>query len=736
MSQPDLLQVAVPSPLRRRFDYIAPPGPDSLPAPGSRVRVPFGRRNCVGVVLDHVKATEVPRAKLRAVIEVLDRTPILPAEILDLLIWSSDYFHHPIGEVVLGALPSLLRRGKSPRRGAEERWQQSLAGAEVRLEDLTRAPRQAALLRLLRRYPGGATGPELGLSEGGSRGALMALVSKGWVHKVDHRDQPSPMVTPDASAGPMLNEQQAGCVDSVLAAADGFVPFLLDGVTGSGKTEVYLAILEQILANGRQALVLIPEIGLTPQIVARFRARLTIPIVILHSGLPDAERARAWLAAASGTARVVIGTRSSVFVPLPRLGVIIVDEEHDASFKQQDGFRYSARDVSVLRAQRADIPVLLGSATPSMESLHNVARGRYRDLRLATRAGQARFPSLGIIDLRSQSCEDGVSESMMEAVGQGLAKGEQSLLFLNRRGFAPVQICRDCGWHGECKRCDANLVLHREDGRVRCHHCGFDGPLPRRCPDCQSDRLEPVGMGTQRVAEAITRRFPDARVARIDRDRVRRRGAMDELLEQIHNRRLDVLVGTQMLAKGHHFPNVTLVGIVDGDGGLFSADFRGPERMAQLLVQVAGRAGRGERPGRVLIQTHQPHHPLLQRLLRSGYRAFAEETLSEREAAQLPPFTSMALLRAEASRPQPAHRFLDAAHGYAQSLAGDAMRLLGPVPAPMERRAGRYRAHLLLESPSRAQVQQLLFAWLPRIESLPEARKVRWSLDVDPQELL
>ena len=748
-SRGTILQVAVPSPLRRAFDYlplIEASDADALTPVGSRIRVPFGRRSCVGVVVGHANSTPVPKAKLRRALEVLDSAPILPPAAMELLLWASQYFHHPIGDVVLGALPGILRRGRDPSARGAEHWRLTPAGREIDPASLSRAPRQAEALQRLSRTLEGLAAIELGTKAGNGRSALAAMARKGWVEKVPAADRAASIhshnLIPQAGetlldpAARDLNESQRVAIASVTTTLGRFAPFLLDGVTGSGKTEVYLSLIAQVVQAGGQALVLIPEIGLTPQIVARFRARIEAPVAVLHSGLTEGERARSWLLARNGTAQVVIGTRSSVFVPLPRLGIIIVDEEHDLSFKQQDGFRYSARDLAVVRARQASVPVILGSATPSMETLQNVVRARYQELRLPHRAGGAVSPTLRIVDLRGQPCEEGLSGELRRAISDNLARGEQSLLFINRRGYAPVLICRDCGWHADCARCDSNLVYHRLIGRLRCHHCGHDARIPASCPSCQAERLEAFGLGTQRVSEAIASTFPAARVERIDRDRVRRKGTFEQLLAEIHAGTIDILVGTQMLAKGHHFPGVTLVGVLDGDSGLFGADFRAPERMAQLLVQVAGRAGRGDKPGQVLIQTHHPHHPLLRRLTREGYRAFSEATLIERESAALPPFSSNALLRAEAVQPELAQLFLERARDLAQALVASDVQLLGPVPAPMERRAGRFRAHLLVEAPSRASIQQLLVHWLAALEGLAEGRKVRWSIDVDPQEMM
>ncbi|MDX1433975.1 MAG: primosomal protein N', partial [Gammaproteobacteria bacterium] len=539
---------------------------------------------------------------------------------------------------------------------------------------------------------------------------------------------PGERITPNAS--------QREAIDAVCAALGTFQGFLLDGVTGSGKTEVYLAAIERVLARGEQAMVLIPEIGLTPQIVRRLGERLGDCMAVMHSGLADRERLSAWVRARDGSARVVVGTRSAVFAPLARPGLFVVDEEHDVSFKQQEGFRYSARDLAVVRAHRHGVPVILGSATPSLESLHNVARGRYRRLVLSSRAEGAAPPRVEVIDLRGRPFDEGISLELEGALADCLDAGNQALLFVNRRGFAPMLICHACGWLAECERCDARMVYHSASETLRCHHCAAERRAPTSCGACAGTDLRTLGLGTQRVVERLRNRFPHARIDRVDRDSTRRKGAMESVLDAIHAQRTDILVGTQMLAKGHHFPNVTLVGILDADGGLFSVDFRATERMAQLLLQVAGRAGRGRHPGRVLVQTHHPDHPLLEVLVRHGYASFGAAALAEREAAELPPFTALALLRAESPQPEAALGFLRHAAEVARAAAVDQVQILGPVPAPMERRAGRYRAQLLLQSAERARLHALLGRCLAELEGSAGARRVRWSVDVDPQELL
>jgi len=730
-----LVRVAVPSPLRRAFDYLA--GPASDAAPGARVEVPFGRGKAVGVVLATPTHSDVPPERLKPIRRLLDEVPALPPDIVALAQWASDYYHHPIGEVFAQALPVLLRKGEPARARGIRHWRLTAAGAEVEPAELARAPRQAHLLALLKAHPGGLGAEALDAAAEKWRPAAARLVDKGWV-SVEEHSAVAATAPPSQAERVALNADQAGAVEAIAAALARYEAFLLDGVTGSGKTEVYLTAIERVVAGGRQALVLVPEIGLTPQLVGRFQARFGVPIAVLHSGLTEQERLGAWLAAREGTAPIVIGTRSAVFTPLKAPGLFVVDEEHDLSFKQQEGFRYSARDVAVVRAHRAGVPVVMGSATPSLEALANVAQGRYRELRLPSRAGSARPPVMRVLDIRHQPMSDNLSAPLREAMARHLDAGAQVLLFLNRRGYAPTLLCHDCGWVANCRRCDAHMTVHQRDHRLRCHHCGAERPLEEACPDCGSLDLRGLGYGTERLTQAVEAAFPDQRVLRVDRDSTRRKGAMEDLLAEATAGRAGILIGTQMLAKGHHFPNVTLVGILDTDQGLYSADFRGPERMAQLIVQVAGRAGRAERPGEVLIQTHHPDHPLLATLIDEGYPGFARAALAERREALLPPFGFAALLRAEAVDAQAPLAFLAEARELAaarEPAAGSEVELLGPVPSPMERRAGRYRAQLLVQAPQRAALHRLLDTWAPALEGLKSGRKVRWSLDVDPQEM-
>ena len=737
MSQTSLiLRVAVPSPLRRTFDYLPPAGTTLAQlTPGVRLRVPFGRRRVVGILLDIVSQSRIDQSRLKPALDVLDPHAIVSPSLLKLAAWASDYYHHAPGDVINHLLPNLLRQGRAATRQTLALWTATPTGMHVDPTALKNAPRQASLLQLLRDHPDGLNQEQLASLVAVSQSALQGLLKKGWVMKQETTVADTAGDGGD-EAPPSLNPAQASAVNEISSALGKFHVFLLEGVTGSGKTEVYLQAIQQAIAKGRQALVLLPEIGLTPQMIARFRSRLEVPIALYHSALSDRERLDTWLMAAGGEAPVILGTRSAVFIPLQRPGLLIVDEEHDLSYKQQDGFRYHARDVAVMRTRLEGVPVVLGSATPSTESLFNVRRGRYRYMSLPERAGNALHPRLKLLDIRQRSLEDGMSEPFIKAMELHLAQGNQVLVFLNRRGYAPTVLCHDCGWVAKCGRCDAHLVMHHQDDVLRCHHCGGQRPAPRQCPECRSGELRILGQGTERVEKTLQRLFPHHVVLRIDRDSTRRKGAMQSLLDKVHAGNPMILIGTQMLAKGHHLPNVTMVGVLNADYGLFSADFRASERMAQTIVQVAGRAGRADKPGTVVIQTHHPDHPLLLSLIEHGYPAFAESVLEERREAQLPPYTSMALIRAESTRRNAPQDFLMQARQAAEMSAYPHVQLFGPVPAPMERRAGRYRAQLLIQATQRNHLHRLLNDWIPRLEALPDARRVRWSLDVDPMELL
>lgn len=734
-----ILRIALPSPLRRLFDYLPPKGidPASL-QPGMRLQVSFGRREMLGILIELSPTSEVPYEKLKPALRVLDDQSPIPAKLFKLCLWTAQYYQHSLGDTLNWALPVLLRQGE-PAQPRQERFWRIKANVDLNDPRLKRAPRQQAALRTLAQHPHGISHKLLNQLQL-ARESLTQLQDKGLI-ELEIRSQHHERSKAPWLAQPELplNPEQSQAVAAIGSGFGRFHPCLLAGVTGSGKTEVYLQLIRQTLEAGKQALVLIPEINLGPQTLERFAKRFNARIALLHSAVNDRERLDAWLAARDGDADIIIGTRSALFTPMKHPGLIIIDEEHDASYKQQEGLRYHARDLALVRANQEAIPIVLGSATPSLESLHNAHLGRYALLRMTQRAGTAQPPRFLRLDVKSLPLDSGISLPLQKAIAQTLQAGQQVLVFLNRRGFAPTLLCHDCGWISQCPRCDARTTLHQRSRELRCHHCGHVEPQPRNCPQCNTVDLRPIGAGTERAEERLSTLFPNYPVLRIDRDTTTRKDAMQQLFTTITSGEPCILLGTQMLAKGHHFPQVTLVAILDADGGLFSADFRASERMAQLIVQVAGRAGRAEKTGRVIIQSHLADHPLLVQLTEQGYFAFAEQALEERRSAGLPPFSHMVLLRAEAHKPGQAEDFLDQACTLAEQLLIEqqleGIELLGPIPAPMERRAGRYRAQLLLQSRQRAPLHRLLNQWLLHLEQMPSGRSVRWTLDVDPIDL-
>lgn len=732
MARPFCYRIAVPSPLRRLFDYLPPAvAGDVALKPGTRVKVPFGKRELTGLVIAAADASELAAAQLRPVTAVLDSEPLLPDELLTLALWAADYYQHPIGEALAALLPGPLRHGEPlPETGT---WHWQLSNRALGLPDtaLARAPRRQQLLALLRDGPRSATHIK---DAGIPATAIRALADDGLIER--RRTHPAAAVVADAllaETPPPLHPDQADALATI--ELHGYHAYLLHGDTGTGKTEVYLRAIAQVLRQGHQALVLVPEIGLTPQALARFEQRFHCTIAVLHSGLSGGERTRAWAQARDGSAGIVIGTRSAVFVPLRAPGILIVDEEHDLSFKQQEGFRYSARDVAVMRARSAGIPLVLGSATPSLESFHNARSGRYRLLRLIGRPGERAAPEWQLLDLRRGRLNEGISAPAVQAIGKALADGHQVLVFLNRRGYAAALLCHDCAWIARCPHCETRLTVHMASRRLICHHCEFRQSLPAVCPGCASANLQPLGQGTEKTELILESLFPGVPVLRVDRDSTRRKNALHELFDRLHAGAPCILVGTQMLAKGHHFPRVTLAVILSADDGLMSTDFRGGERMGQLLTQVAGRAGRGEHPGTVLVQSHYCDHPLITTLMQQGYTALAEHLLAERAATGMPPWRALALLRAEARDPRRAEALLTAARRAGEAL-GQSVDFLGPLPAPLEKRGGRYRFQLSLNAGNRTALQQLLTPLALVLETLPEARGVRWSIDVDPQEMI
>ncbi len=728
------LRIAIPVPLRRAFDYLMPPEYSTQPPePGVRIKVGFGRQTVIGVLLEVVSETDVPPHKLKPVIEILDAHPLLDAEMLKLLHWCSHYYQHPIGDVMQHALPVRLRQGSDTRIAPLTRWLVTAAGRDCDPASLQRAPRQAALLQSLQQQPQGLFADQLGQQHANWQPVMKRLQEKGWVTTVAENALP---VGAGEAAPHALNPAQQQAVQRITDSFDRFCCHVLEGITGSGKTEVYLQAIQQVIDRGKQALVLVPEIGLTPQLQDRFLRRLNGRVALMHSGLNDEQRLQAWLHTRAGSADVIIGTRSAIFTPLLRPGIIVVDEEHDLSFKQQEGFRYSARDLAVKRGRDLQIPVVLGSATPSLETLYNLEQQRYQRLHLPERAGHAELPTIHLLDVRSQKMPDGLSAQLLHRMREHLDRGSQVLLFLNRRGYAPILMCHECGWHALCRRCDAHLTLHQHSARLHCHHCGAEQAKPAQCPECTSKDLLQMGYGTERIEQALQQHFADTPIVRIDRDSTRRKGSLQNMLQTINRGNPQILIGTQMLAKGHHFANVTLVAMLNADHGLYSADFRAAERMGQLLLQVAGRAGREEKKGEVLVQTHHPDHPLFRPLLQHDYTTFARQLLQEREQTELPPFTRLALLRAEAVNAELPMQFLQQARILLEQHNHMDAMLMGPFPALMERRAGRYRAQLLIQSNRQQPLQTLFHPVLPMLEQQPLASKVRWSLDMDPMDLM
>jgi primosomal protein N' (replication factor Y) (superfamily II helicase) len=720
--------VAVPSPLHGTFDYL--PAPEQvLPYVGARVLVRFGRQQVVGIVVGINAETEVPAEKLRAIEQSLDNEPLLPLALLNLYRWASSYYLFPLGMSLQTSLPKALREGKPLSLPAQRVWQLATTTAATRKPSVN----QQRVLDLLANYQRLSTAELSALLGSSSRPALTALAARG---QVSESTAPLQHVTTVSLAQPTLtlNSEQAHALGLLLQGLHHYRCTLLEGITGSGKTEIYLQLIAEVLARGQQVLVLVPEISLTPQTIARFSSRFHARIVAFHSGLSDKQRLQGWLEAANGIAHIVIGTRSAAFTPLAKPGLIVVDEEHDDSYKQQDGFLYSGRDVAIYRASSLNIPVLLGSATPSLESLQNALQGRYQHLQLNQRAGAATLPSIMTLDLKLQPTTAGISLTLLQKIKDTLGANQQVLVFLNRRGFAPVLQCPACGWIAECPRCERSYTLHQQPSALRCHHCDAHKPLPRACPCCHSSELAALGLGTERVASYLTEQFPDYPVLRIDRDTTRGANKLNDMMDTVHSGIPCLLVGTQMLAKGHHFPRVTLVAVLDTDSGLFSADFRAQENLGQLLMQVAGRAGRDDLAGQVVVQTYYPQHPALMQLVTEGYGPFARMLLHERQSGGLPPFVHFILLRAEGNRRELPFEFLQAAFALIEHERLDSVVSFGPMPSPFGKKAGLFRAQLLVQAKRRANLQKLGALLLKALEQHPLTRKVRWAIDVDPTD--
>ncbi|NRD72465.1 primosomal protein N' [Shewanella sp. VB17] len=730
---PLFVEVALPVPLRQTFSYKIPETLTLTPQKGMRVKVPFGRQQLIGLITGTSDTCNLKPNQIKSLIALLDNEPLLPDPLYKLTTWAARYYFCSVGQMMSQALPVALRKGAEILADTRIFWRTTSAGNAASLDAVKRAPAQRKILELLQQS-------ELSQEEVASLhlspSALKALQDKEWITKDERINKLDLSWRENLELGedPLtLNPEQAIAV-ATLNQQTGYHCTLLEGITGSGKTEVYLALLESVLKKGKQALILVPEIGLTPQTISRFKSRFNVTVAVIHSGLTDNQRLIAWRQARTGEAAIIIGTRSALFTPMAFPGAIILDEEHDSSFKQQEGVGYHARDLAVMRGHLEKIPVLLGTATPSLESLQNALSGRYKHLELGQRAGNAEKVRQGIIDISGQPLKSGLSHALLNEMRIHLDAGNQVLLFLNRRGFSPALLCHECGHLHECDRCDAFFTVHQSLNEIRCHHCSNQYAIPKQCHNCGSTLLMGQGVGTEQLAAVLEKEFPKYPVVRIDRDTTSRKGALESHLNAIHKGEYKILVGTQMLAKGHHFPDVTLVGLLDVDGALFSADFRAPERFGQLYTQVSGRAGRARKKGTVLMQTHQADNAILRELMHVGYGQFARNQLSERKQALLPPAWNMLLLRAEANQAIDAENFLSEV---AQLLPQDEeCEVIGPMPAPMDKKAGKYRRHLMFQTLSRQRLQQAFESALPHIEALPSAKRCRWSIDRDPQDLL
>lgn len=717
-----IAHVALPVPLHQLYDYQL-----TMPAQiGMRVKVPFGHRDAIGIIVNIDKHTDVDISHLKSIKSIVDETPVFNDAIWQLLNWAASYYHYPIGEVLFHALPILLRQGRAASKDEIKRWQLTELGKQFNIDSMPRATKQKQLLLALKNNT---------LQETDFNSAVyLALQKKQLIEQVrclpDSTEWQTCYSTNTTSIE--LNAQQSNAIQSVNKQIDNFNVFLLEGVTGSGKTEVYLNILSHVLSMGKQALVLVPEISLTPQTITRFKQRFNAPIDILHSGLTVKERLGVWLRSRNGETAIVVGTRSSLFTPFKNLGIIIIDEEHDSSYKQQEGWRYHARDLAIIRAKIENVPILLGSATPSLETLKNAIYHKYQLLQLTERAGNATLAKQSILDIRGLTLDAGLSQPLIEQIQKHLSDNNQVMLFLNRRGFSPLLICHDCGWIAECPRCDRPYTYHHKQHKLSCHHCDTPRAVPQQCPKCGSTHLVPIGFGTEQLEKRLEVLFPNIKISRIDRDTVSKKGALNNYLQDIQQGGAHILVGTQILAKGHHFPDVTLVGIIDVDGALFSSDFRATERFAQIYTQVSGRAGRATKAGEVILQTYHPDHPLLNILLNEGYQKFASVTLQERQLTQLPPFSYQVLIRAADRNNHYAPIFLQKIHDWLKANCDLGLWQLGPMPANQAKKADYHRWQLLLQHTNRKLLQEILDKLILNIEKWGESSRVRWNIDVDP----
>lgn len=719
-----IAKVALPSPLRSSFDYLVSDKDAPFAKPGHRLLVDFNNRKTVGIILLITDTSEVPREKLKTALALLDQSPLLPEDIIGLIEFASTYYQHAIGETYQIALPSALRKGKPLLNLNETRWQLT----DNSSPDIPkRAKAQLKAADALKNF--GSLNEAQLKQQGINKNTLNALLEKAIIEQ--YSTPPTPQSVTFAPSGIKLDDQQTACLEDFHQRPKGYYPVLLEGVTGSGKTEVYLQMVETTLKQKKQVLILVPEIGLTPQTLGRFERRFQTPLAVFHSDISEKKKLEYWQKAKDGIAPIIIGTRSAIFTPIQNLGLIIIDEEHDLSYKQQDTLRYNAKDLACVRAQHHQIPVILGSATPSLESLYNSESKKFTHWLMEKRAGQSQKAAIDIFDIKQAAMHEGIAEELLPRIDDTLKRGEQVLLFINRRGFAPTLICHDCGWIHHCHACDARMTIHRQAAKSQCHHCGAIEWTPIACPECKSTSLESVGVGTERLTLFMQQQFQDTPCYRIDRDTTGSKGQIDEVLESIKNQQRAILIGTQMLAKGHHLPNVTLVIIVDADHGLMGADFRSLERFGQLVTQVIGRAGRGDKKGTAIIQTHYPEHEQLQKLIHFGYRRFAMDILSERKQLGLPPFQHLALIRLEAQDQQEAIQILT---DMIQQTAPHYSQVIGPFSAGLARRAHFFRFQVAIKATSRGARAHTVNAFLAIKDKLIKARH-RFSIDIDPQDM-
>ena len=728
----DLVEVLVPIPLMEKFSYL-PPKSNTPLKQGARVLIPFGRRTLVGVVWGFIQKESSDNRKYKHIQNVLDESPLLDANSIGLAEWSSRYYHYPLGEIISYFFPPSIRKGKEAKFKESKYLELTSKGSFLQSEDLTRAPSQQKLIELLKEKK------EISLKSaqafGISAAVINGLVEKGYITRFSRELSPyKKFENKKLLSSRKLNSEQRKAVNAINDAQKKNVTFLLDGITGSGKTEVYLQAIQEIVSQGKQALILIPEIGLAPQAEERFREYFGDRVMSFHSAKNDREKVDAWLGASRGLVDIIIGTRSSVFLPMKNLGIIVVDEEHDLSFKQMDKFRYSARDMALYRAKLEKVPVVLASATPSLETLKNAKEEKYKVLKLSKRATGASLPSFQAVDLRGKELYEGLSKELLEATQSELTQGNQVLIFLNRRGYAPSMICKVCGWISNCERCDALMTVHKNPLKLHCHHCEAQKPYPNKCQSCGSNDFLTYGFGTERIEEFLQNHFPEVKTLRIDSDSTRKKETLNEYFAEIREGKPMILLGTQLLAKGHHFPDVTLVGIIDADSGLFSADFRGSERVAQLMTQVSGRAGRDKKPGRVILQSYCPDHPQIEEIITGSYEKFAKKLLEERKSSKIPPFSFQAKIFAESPKSLVSRDFILNLVNQPKidEKTRKNVRVIGPLPSIMEKKSGVYRWELSIFSNNRSNLHKYLDVMQSRLYDPKLSKQVRWSIDVDP----